>query len=294
MLPIGTVSSTPELLYTTQRSGKDGIKGGMPGNKLEYFNQPSHPISYFKMKQIITLTVTVFLAASTLQAKRTHSFRTEVWTPEEQLAGFELPEGFVIELVASEADGIINPIDLAFDDAGRLWTQTAEMYPLDPAEDIAWNDLLELMDDPEAQKKNPAFDRILNLYEGTTRGKDKILVIDNPTSKRPSKPRVWADGLAIPQSILPYKNGAYVAHGSELFFLSDTNGDGRADDKTRLLTNFGITDTHTMAHLLVRGPGDWIHFSHGALNKGEVKSLISGATARVDYSKIVRMSLEKT
>jgi len=47
-----------------------------------------------------------------------------------------------------------------------------------------------------------------------------------------------------------------------------------------------------MSHLLIRAPGDWIHFSHGALNLGEVKSLVSGHTARIDYSKIVRMSLD--
>ena len=64
-----------------------------------------------------------------------------VKTPEEELAGFKVPEGFVVELVASERDGIINPVDLTFDDAGRLWTQTARMYPLDPVADIQWNDL---------------------------------------------------------------------------------------------------------------------------------------------------------
>ena len=227
-----------------------------------------------------------------IQAKRTHSFRTEIWTPEEELAGFELPDGFVIELVASEVDGIVNPIDLAFDDAGRLWTQTAAMYPLDPVQDILWNDLLALMDDPDAQKENPAFRRALNLYEGVIPGNDRILIIEDPWAEKPSKPRVWAEGLTIPQSILPYKNGAYVAQGSELIFLSDENGDGSAERRTRLLTNFGITDSHTMSHLLVRGPGDWIHFSQGALNKGEVKSLVSGATTRIDYSKIIRMSLD--
>ena len=230
--------------------------------------------------------------AGGIQAKRTHSYRTEVWTPEEELAGFELLDGFVIELVASEADGIVNPIDLAFDDAGRLWTQTAAMYPLDPVQDIVWNDLLKLMDNPDAQKENPAFRRALDLYEGVIPGDDRILIIEDPWAEKPSKPKVWAEGLTIPQSILPYKNGAYVAQGSELFFLNDKNGDGLAERRTRLLTNFGITDSHTMSHLLVRGPGDWIHFSQGALNKGEVKSLVSGATTRIDYSKIIRMSLD--
>jgi hypothetical protein len=63
------------------------------------------------------------------QSKKTQSVRTKVYTPEQELAGFKVPEGFVIELVASEKDGLINPIDLTFDDAGRLWTQTAIMYP---------------------------------------------------------------------------------------------------------------------------------------------------------------------
>ena len=93
-------------------------------------------------------------------------------------------------------------------------------------------------------------------------------------------------------SILPYKDGAYVAQGSELFFLNDANKDGKADVRTPLLTGFGFTDTHTMAHVLMRAPGDWIHFSHGALNKGEVTSLKSGAKLKIDYSKIVRMSLD--
>ncbi len=226
------------------------------------------------------------------QARKTHSQRTKINSPEEELAGFTVPEGFIIELVASERDGIINPIDMTFDDAGRLWTQTAEMYPLDPVADIRWDKLIKLMDDPEAQAQDSNFIRILDLYRGKTKGKDKILVLSNLYNKEPIKATVWADGLALPQSILPYKNGAYVAQGSELFFLSDTNQDGKADTRKPLLTGFGFTDTHTMAHLMVRGPGDWIHFSHGALNKGEVSSLSHQAKARIDYCKIARFSLD--
>lgn len=224
--------------------------------------------------------------------RKTQSLRTEIYPPEKELAGFKLPDGFIIELVASEENGIVNPIDLTFDDAGRLWTQTARMYPLDPVADIQWQDLLKLMDDPEAQKKNPNFKRNFDLYQGKTKGSDKILILSNLHDRSNIKVETWADGLAIPMSILPYKNGAYVAQGSELFFLEDTDFDDKADKRTRLLTGFGITDTHTMAHLLVRGPGDWIHFSHGALNKGEVTSLVNDTRIRLDYSKIVRFSLD--
>ena len=225
-------------------------------------------------------------------ARKTLSQRTEILSPEEELAGFKVPEGFVVELVASERDGIINPIDMTFDDAGKLWTQTAEMYPLDPVANIKWNELLRLMDNPEEQDKNESFKRIFQLYRGEAQGEDKIIVLSNLYNRSDVEANVWADGLALPQSILPYKNGTYVAQGSELFFLSDSDNDGKADKRTPLLTGFGITDTHTMAHLLVRGPGDWIHFSHGALNKGNVTSLTSDAKLRIDFSKIARFSLD--
>lgn len=241
---------------------------------------------------IAFLLVTSFNPKLFAQAKKTQSVRTQIYTPEQEMAGFKVPKGFLIELVASEKDGVINPIDLTFDDAGRLWTQTAMMYPLDPIADIQWNDLLKLMDDPEAQKNHPNFKRILDLYQGKTKGADKILVLSDLYGKKPVKTSIWADGLTIPMSILPYKNGAYVVQGSELFFLNDTNKDGKADQRTPLLTGFGFTDTHTMAHVLVRAPGDWIHFSQGALNKSGVSSLKSDVILKIDYSKIARLSLD--
>ena len=47
-----------------------------------------------------------------------------------------------------------------------------------------------------------------------------------------------------------------------------------------------------MAHSLVRAPGGWINFSQGALNKGKVTAVKSGNSTRIDYSKIVRFSLD--
>ena len=226
------------------------------------------------------------------QQNKVQSVRTKIYTPEQELAGFKVPPGFVVELVASERDSVINPIDLTFDDAGRLWLQTARMYPLDPVADIQWNDLLKLMNDPEAQKNHPNFKRIRDLYEGRTKGTDKIIVLSNLYGKEPVKSAIWADGLTIPMSILPYKNGAYVAQGSEMFFLNDADNDGKADERVPLFTGFGFTDTHTMAHVLVRAPGDWIHFSHGALNKGEITSFKSDAKLKIDYSKIARFSID--
>lgn len=248
-----------------------------------------------KLSAILILVTAIGLTGAFLhtQSADQHTYLSAAKTPETELAGFKLPPGFVIELVASEKDGVINPIDITFDDAGRLWTQTARMYPLDPIADIQWDDLTRLMNDENAQKNHPSFKRILNLYQGKTKGTDKILVLSNLYSDQvPVKTTIWADGLTIPMSILPYKNGCYVAQGSEMFFLDDANKDGKADQRIPMFTGFGFTDTHTLAHALIRGPGDWIYFSHGALNKGKVTSYKSDVKLNIDYSKIARFSLD--
>lgn len=252
-------------------------------------NTPHRTVNCWRFGLLVGI---VLIQSPVFSQKKTQSARTEVYSAAKELAGFKLAEGFVIELVASQEDGVVNPIDLTFDDAGRLWTQTARMYPLDPVADIQWNDLLRLMDDPKARQEHPAFKRILDLYQGKTKGEDQILVISDLYGGQKPKTSVWADGLAIPMSVLPYKDGAYVMQGSELFFLYDKDKNGRADQREPLLTGFGYTDTHTMGHVLVRAPGGWINFSQGALNKGEVVSLKSGSKLKIDYSKIARFSLD--
>src|ERR1700758_4848105 len=105
-------------------------------------------------------------------------------------------------------------------------------------------------------------------------GKDQILVWDVGADK----PRVFADGLAIPLGILPYGNGCYVHHGSDIEFLEDTDGDGKADKKTTVLTGFGVQDSHLMPHQFTRMPGNWIWMAQGAFNSGKVKTTLGKET----------------
>ncbi|HEX8040697.1 MAG TPA: dehydrogenase, partial [Chryseosolibacter sp.] len=57
-----------------------------------------------------------------------HIRSTEARTPEGERAGFKLPEGFEIELYASEPD-IGKPMNLNFDAKGRLWVTQSFEYP---------------------------------------------------------------------------------------------------------------------------------------------------------------------
>jgi len=247
-----------------------------------------------RVPYFLLLTLFLITAASPVVfgQKKMLSDRKAAFSVAEQLAKFKLPEGFVVELVASEENGLINPIDLTFDDAGRLWTQTATMYPLDPVSGINFGRALKMMQDPNLDKKFPRVAEIQKLYKLEKRGKDKILIIDNPSQRSEGALKVWADGLSIPQSVYPYKNGCFVAHGSEFLFLDDTNNDGKQDKVETVMSGFGFFDTHTMAHSIVRGPGGWLYFTHGALNSGKVKVIKSGQELEVTYAKNLRARID--
>lgn len=71
--------------------------------------------------------------------KRDLSYNSEhvsAQTHEAQRQSFHLAEGFELELVASEETGLPKPVMATFDDAGRLWSVTATMYPADKDEAI--------------------------------------------------------------------------------------------------------------------------------------------------------------
>jgi len=192
--------------------------------------------------QLLLLMFFLGFSTVTLYAKAEgNSFTAKAQKPLEQLKGFTVPEGFIVELVSSEIEGTAKPISLMFDDAGRLWTQTATQYPQDKKPHI-WN----------------------------SKGRDKILVFKNATKRGIQTPHTFANGMVMPVSVLPWGKGCLVAQGPDMLYISDEDGDFKADKKTKLITGFGFQDTHTGIHQLVRTPGSWINFSQGCNCYGTV------------------------
>lgn len=183
--------------------------------------------------------------------------------PGEQQAAFALPDGFSIELVASEEQGVEKPVALHFDAAARLWTMTATEYPLDT-------------NDPQQAE--------VARRKWRDGGRDRVLVIDEPLAPGPHVPRVFADGLVMPMSVLPVGDGAMVAHGPEMLRLRDTDGDGRADRRDVLLRGFGVQDSHTMAHQLMWLPDGSVLTVQGVLDSGGVTDA-DGKTTAFNYGK---------
>jgi putative membrane-bound dehydrogenase-like protein len=211
----------------------------------------------------ITVPAAQFIGAPE-PAKSTNS---QPLTPEQERSAFTLPPGFEIELVAAESDGIGKFVTVDWDIHGRMWSMTALEYPVDANET------------PEIAKA---------LYSSIA--KDKVLVWDvTPDVRRGqiNKPRIFAEGLAIPLGILPYKNGVYVQHGSDIVFLSDTNGDGKADKRDVILSGFGVQDSHLFPHQFTRAPGNWIWMAQGAFNYGKVKTT-KGAEQQFDQTRMAR------
>ncbi len=183
---------------------------------------------------------------------------------EEERASFTLPPGFEIELVAKEEEGIGKFITVDWDQRGRMWSMTALEYPVDGNENAA---------QAKALYENP--------------GKDKVIVFDTPFAPGAQRPRVYAAGLAIPEGILPYKDGCYVQHGPNVELLRDTDGDGKADKKEIILSGFGVQDSHLFPHQFTRAPGGWMWMAQGAFNYGKVKTT-KGDEKQFDQTRMAK------
>jgi putative heme-binding domain-containing protein len=162
-------------------------------------------------------------------------------TPEEEKAGFHLPEGFAIELVAAEPE-INKPMNLAFDDQGRLWVTSTVEYPY-----------------PVAEGK-PARDRV-------------VILSDFAPDGRARSAKTFAEGLNIPIGLMPLGQGdsALVHSIPSIRRHDDTNGDGKADRSTVLYEKYGFRDTHGMTNAFSWGFDGWIYACHGFSNESKVE-----------------------
>ncbi|TVP95501.1 MAG: dehydrogenase [Planctomycetaceae bacterium] len=158
-------------------------------------------------------------------------------TPEQALQRMVVPEGFRVELVASEPD-LVNPVAMAFDDAGRLYVTESFEYP--------------------RRSPGPGRDRVKLLEDTNGDGR-----FDSVT--------VFADGLNIPSGIAVGHGGVWVANAPDILFLRDTDGDGVADERTTVVTGFGRDDTHELPNALTWGPDGYLYGLNGVFNRSVIR-----------------------
>ncbi|MBA3315722.1 MAG: c-type cytochrome [Planctomycetaceae bacterium] len=148
----------------------------------------------------------------------------------------EVPEGFTVELVASEPD-LVNPVAMTIDEQGRFWVCESLEYP----------------------RHEPGV------------GRDRIKVLeDTDRDGKVDKTWVYADGLNIPSGIAVGHGGVWVANAPDILFLRDTDGDGKADEREVVVTGFGRDDTHELPNSLTWGPDGWLYGLNGVFNPAKV------------------------
>lgn len=134
-------------------------------------------------------------------------------SPEESQKHIQVPVGYELELFASEPD-IINPIDMAWDEKGRLW-------------------VIETVDYPNTVREESGV------------GDDKIKILeDTDNDGKADKVTVFADSLNIPTSLAFVNDGVVVSQAPHFLFLKDTDGDDKADTREEILSGWGTYDTH--------------------------------------------------
>jgi putative heme-binding domain-containing protein len=162
-------------------------------------------------------------------------------TPADERKALHVPPGFEVQLVAAEPD-IHKPMNIAFDDRGRLWVTETIEYPF-----------------PAAKGK---------------RGRDAVKILDDfGPEGRARKITTFADGLNIPIGILPLPDckSALVHAIPNIFRMSDTDGDGRADRVEPAYESFGFRDTHGMTNAFTWGFDGWVYACHGFSNESRVQ-----------------------
>ncbi|WP_338874769.1 PVC-type heme-binding CxxCH protein [Spirosoma sp. SC4-14] len=153
---------------------------------------------------------------------------------EEALSKLKVPPGYKIELFASEQEfpDLAKPMQMSFDNKGRLWIATMPSYP--------------------------------HYKPGDSKPNDKIIILEDTNNDgKADKQTVFADGLHLPLGFEIAPEGVYVSQGPNLKFLTDTDGDGKADKVEILLSGFDDHDTHHNSHAFTVDPSGAIYSGEG-------------------------------
>ena len=159
-------------------------------------------------------------------------------SPERALETFEVADGFEMQIVASEPQ-IQEPIVVSYDESGQMYVAEYLKFPSHHGKSDGPNGRIRLLTDKDADGR----------YETS---------------------RVFANGIAWPTGICPWKGGIFVVAAPDLWYFKDTDGDGDADVRTKIYTGFGFRNDEGTANNLKWGLDNWI-YGAGSNSGGEIR-----------------------
>ncbi len=178
------------------------------------------------------------------------------------LAKLTTPDDLTVEPVLSEP-AITQPLQLSFDERGRLWVVEYRQYPF-PAglkrlgHDRFWR---------------VVYDKVPPPPPNHFVGKDRISIHEDTNGDGSyDRHSVFVDGLNIASSCAKGRGGVFVLNPPYLLFYPDRNNDDQPDGPPEvLLEGFGMEDTHSVANNLRWGPDGWLYAAQGSTVSGKVK-----------------------
>ena len=164
-------------------------------------------------------------------------------TGDNVIKNLKVMDGFKVELFASERDfpDLANPVQMSFDNRGRLWVAVIPSYP-------HWR-------------------------PGDPRPNDKLLIFEDTNGDgRADKQTVFADKLHLPTGFELAPEGVYVSQQPNLCLLVDENNDDRADRMEILLHGFDTHDTHHSIHAFCADASGAFYMPEGRFLHSQVET----------------------
>ncbi len=137
-------------------------------------------------------------------------------SPGDALKHFQLDPTCRIELAAAEPQ-VVDPVDIRFDEDGRMWVVEMGDYPHGPAKGEPGKCQIKVLEDRDGDGR----------YETAT---------------------VFADKLLFVTGLQPWKGGVFVTLAGRVAYMKDTNGDGRADVDETWFTGFAQENSQLRAN----------------------------------------------
>ncbi|MEW6303250.1 MAG: PVC-type heme-binding CxxCH protein [Verrucomicrobiota bacterium] len=180
-------------------------------------------------------------------------------TPEQSAAAFQLPDGFRMEVVASEPL-IASPSAVCWDERGRMFVSELHGYNLEGQLDIEELNKSGKLD--TLVRRVQADEKFKQAAQSGTFGVVKLL-LDVNGDGRMDKALAWATNLPPAYGLVAARGGVIVACAPDIVFLADRDGDGAAETRQVLFSGFrtGVLERGLNAPLW--NVDGWIYFGRG-------------------------------
>lgn len=225
------------------------------GRRYDPFGPDNYPYEIEKIRQMTAIRDTAIWAATQGEkmdlaksdaatnvlppVKTNYQLSEKNGTPEylygqDALDKIKVAPGYKIELFASEEEftDLANPVQMSFDDQGRLWVGVMPSYP--------------------------------HYKPGDSKPNDKLIILEDTNNDgKADKQTTFAEGLHLTIGFEFAPEGVYVSQGTNLVLLKDIDGDDKADEKKIILSGFDDHDTHHAISAFSSDPSGAIYMGEG-------------------------------